>query len=425
MRQLLHLLIVDRVRHRAIVQTLDGRWLLPTIACGERVRAPLAVARWLRDRGLRGFVFGQWAGRIDTAGSTIDWLVMVSLDAESPPPFPCSWFRVDRLHPSQALFEYDGWAIERVISNGEIAVRGPFGTPSWIDHVSTWVSRAAGSRCEPLACFRASSHEVVVAYSWRTSTLFFKGVAADCAIQAIAETEAARVVSAPFPATIALERRGDGSIWRLTARCTGNALVRSLNEITTMRAAADVARLQRDLQHDNGLRTALPATDLNRARMTMASLMARYGAGDVPADIDVAFEDVASIETGWTPLDPDPANIFISDRSLQYFDLDAHLAALPLALGVLSQRLTRYTARGDGRLREKVREAYADAWHTGVPWPAVETIAEIVDLTMGWERIQRNAARGEVSGSLHVIERRIASRLSEVLGTRQISRSGR
>ena len=424
MRQLLHVVAVNR-RGNVLAQSSRGRWLLPVVACAERIRAPLAVAGWLRDRGLRGFVVGQWAGRIDTAGSTIDWLVVVSLDAESPPPFPCSWFRVDRLHPSDALFEYDGWAIDRITSNGEIGVRGPFGTLTWIDQVSAWVSRAAGSRCEPLACFRASSYEVVVAYAWRASTLFFKGVAADCAIQAVAEIEAARVVSAPFPATIAHERRCDGSIWRLTAGCPGNALVHSLNEITTMRAAADVARLQRDLQHDMGLRTALPAADLNRVRLTTASLVARHGARDVPDDVDAAFEEVASIEPGWTPLDPDPANIFISDRSLQYFDLDAHLAAPPLAIGVLSQRLTRYAARGDGRFREKVRQAYADAWHTRVPWPAVETIAEIVDLTMGWERVQRNAARGEVSGSLRVIERRIASRVSDVLGKLHISRSDR
>jgi hypothetical protein len=395
------------------------------VACTERIRAPIAIDKWLRDRALRGFVVGQWAGRIGPTASTIDWLIMVSLDGESPPPFPCSWFRIDRLCSSDALFEYDGWAIDRVVSNGDVGVRGPFGTLGWIDEVSAWVSRAAGGRCEPSTCFRASSHEVVVAYSWRASTLFFKGLAADRTVQAVAEMEAERVACESFPRTIAHERRCDGSIWRLTSRCEGEPLARSLDEITATRTAADVARLQRDLQHDMRLRTVLPAIDLDCVRQTMASLLARFDARDVPADIDAAFEMMASIDTGWTPMDPDPANVFISGRTLQYFDLDAHLAPPPLAMGILCQRLERHAARRACRLRERVREAYSDAWQSHVPWAAVETISEIVDLTLGWERVQRNTARGEVSGTLDAIERRIAFRVCEVLDKRQLSRSDR
>ena len=391
MHQLLHLLIVDRSRRRAAVQTFGGRWLLPAIACGERVRATVAGTRWLQDRSLPGTVVGQWKGWIGPEGTTVDWLMPALLDTVDV-PHGCVWLAIDALRSSRAVLEYERWAIDSVVgAGGAVGVHGPFGTLSWIDEITGWVSNAVRSRCEPVRCFRASPHEVVLEYSCQGRTLYFKGLAQDCAVRAVAEEAAERAAPSAFPVTIARELRPDGSTWRLTTRCAGDPLRRRLDGAQTRRVVADVERLQRSFQGDARLLTALPQLDLDRVRATAAWLRARQG---FPADtsyLDSAFEEARAIAPGWAPLDLDPANVFATDRAFQYFDLDAHLAPRPLATAIFRARVGQLEAGDKFRV-----------------------IAKIVELTMGWERVRRNVDRGELSGYVSTVERRIALRVSAV-----------
>jgi len=415
MRQLLHLLIVDRERHRAIVQWLNGRWLLPTIVCSERARAPLAAATWLRERDLSGLVVGQWAGRIAPAGSAVDWLMAISVAGDAVPG-TCSWCPIDRLASHRALIEYQGSATATVLSRACPGVRGPFGTFGWIDAASAWVARVTGARCQPAVCYRTSSHEVVVAYSCAGITLYFKGVAEDCASSAVAESEAARAAPESFSRTLAQERRHDGAIWTLTSSCAGEPFRGPpLDHSIAVRIASDIARLQRRLRCDIALQSVLKPLDLDHTRAVMTTLLARPGCSPSHARVEAAFEYVANIETGWMPTDLDPANVRVSANSLQYFDLDARLAAPPLAIAIFSRRIEQRSADGCIEMSQHIRGAFEAAWRENVPWAAIDIVSGIVELTMGWERVQRNIQRGELAGDVEIVEQRIAQRLFQLI----------
>ena len=410
MRQLLHLLIVDRERHRTIVQWLHGRWLLPTIVCGERARAPLVAATWLRERGLNGFVVGQWAGRIAPARSSVDWLMAMSVEGDAVPS-PCSWFPIDRLSSHESLIEYQRSAIAELFSRDCPGVRGPFGTLSWMDTASAWVARVTGTRCQPSACFRAGSHEVVVAYSCVGATLYFKGLAEDRACSAVAESEAARAAPGSFSRTLAQERRHDGAIWTLTSSCRGEPIRSPLDNSVAVRIASDTGRLQNRLHRDIALRSVLTPLDLDHTRAVVTSLLSRHGFSPSHARVDAALATVGTIETGWAPMDLDPANVRVSADSLQYFDLDARLAAPPLAVAIFSRRIEQRSADDCIQLRERIRAAFEASWGRTVPWAAIAIVSAIVELTMGWERVQRNVQRGELTGDVAAVEQRIAQRL--------------
>jgi hypothetical protein len=414
MRQLLHLLIVDRERHRAIVQWLDGRWLLPTIACSERARAPLVAASWLRERGVNGFVSGQWSGRIAPAGSSIDWLIAISVEAGRLPS-PCSWCPVDRLSSHQALVEYQGSAIAEAFARGRPGVQGPFGELSWIDAASVWVARATSARCRPSACFRASPHEVVVAYTCSGTTLYFKGLAEDRAFSAVAECEAARSAPGSFSRTLAQERRHDGAIWTLTSSCAGEPVRRPLDDSIAVRIASDVGRLQRRLHCDIALRSVLTPLDLDHACTVMGSLLSRHGFSPSRARVDAAFEAVGNIEPGWAPTDLDPANVRVSPDSLQYFDLDARLAAPPLAIAIFAGRVEQGSTDRCIQLRRRIRAAFEASWKRSVPWAAIDIVSAIAELTIGWERVQRNVYCGELTGDVEAVEQRLAQRLIQLI----------
>lgn len=403
MQQLLHLLIVDAAGQASLCQTIDRRWLLPVVACGERERAPLVAARWLFERRLDGVVAGQWLGRIAMDGRSIDWLIAIAAGGQRrPSPFCCG--RLDSLAAGTAVLQYQQWAVRAVTKADGIGVAGPFGSIGWIHDARSWVEGTGCNRGSTSTSFRASPNDVVLGLCDGSARVYFKGVAADRATEIRAMAAAARAVPGSFPRTLALEVRADSTRTLLEA-CPGVPLARLRDAGAAVRVAADIGRLQRLIPGGLPASSAAPL-NLDDVFEDADGLLERAG---LPRDSATrrAFDDVASLPRGWTPLDLDPANVFADGPAIRYIDLEPRITALPIALPIFARRVG-----AAGEHLGALRRAYESASGRHVPWQSVDLVAGIVEVVTGWRRVLRNVESGEVSGPLDGVRRAAARRLA-------------
>jgi hypothetical protein len=414
MQQCLHLLVADRSRRAVLAQTIDGRWLLPAVACSERARATLLAATWLSGRHLIGHAVGQWLGRVTSDGRSIDWLLVIRLAPESQKaPLPLSWVPFERLRDGRAVLGYQQWAISAAVRDA-IGVSGPFGSFAWTDDVESWVSAAGGIDAKRDVCFRASAHEVVLGLRSGSRYVYFKGLAADGADEARALAAASLELPASFPETLAIETRQDGSLWWLMAECPGVPMTRACTPRDCIRVAADVGRIQRQV-FDRGILGTTPALDIPAVVSEGKQLVARAGLPAAPRALDDALDRVASLVAGWTPLDLDPLNVFLDEAQVRYIDLDVRLAPAPLALSIFGRRvIPRLGADAPPDLLAEMRRAYESEWHATIPWDAVDLVGHVVEMVSGWRRMMRNVERGEVTGATDVMASIVASRIERV-----------
>jgi hypothetical protein len=394
MPQLLHLLIVDRDRRRALVQRHGGRWLLPIAACGERARGPSIVARWLADHAIDGAVVGQWRGRLSYDARACDWLLIVAASRGQAAPATLVWTPVDELRSSPAMVEYQLWALMG-LSAGDLSVPGPFGRLSWIDDVVRWASeRAAVDLTRRTVCYRASPYEVVVRLQGEVGRFYFKGLAAAAATDAMAMHAASVAAPGSFTPTIALETTPDGTVWWLMGECAGQTLVSTMSSSHVVRVAADVCRLQQKLLDTR----PVSRLDLGSLLSGAHELLQPCDAG-VQSRVAVAFDYVSGLRTGWTPLDLDPTNVLVSASGIRYIDLEPRIAAMPLSASIFAHRLCRRLGIGlESDLIAAVRRAYEQASGESVIWKQVDIAAASVEVLLGFDRLKRNVERGDVSG---------------------------
>jgi hypothetical protein len=413
MRQLLHLLVLDPERTAAMGQSHDRGWTLPIIACHEHARAPRIAQRWLSDRGLRGFVAGQWIGRVAADVRSVDWLVvLVVRDTAFPVPAPMSWLALGQLCSRPGLVEYQVDAVRRVTGRG-LTVDGPFGSVVWVDQVLAWIRELLRTRnVVTIDCYRSSPREVVLGVSTHRGRVYFKGLAADRAREAACTILVSAGEPLKFPRTLACEHRPH-STWWLMEECSGTPLSRLMRGGDLVRAAADVASLQRTVVVNDALRRTLPLLDLEAIREAAEELSSRAGHSFAPGTFHCCLEQVNSLEKGWTPLDLDPVNVFLRESSVSYIDLDPWFAPMALAGSTLVRRCRRRLAPGpqtdlDGALRRALERG----WGTPVPWTAVDVVSGAVEIIRGWQRLERSLRCGELEGPVERLAGIAASRLT-------------
>jgi hypothetical protein len=399
MEQFLNLLIVDRRRRTALIQTVDRRWMLPVVACGERARAPLVATRWLTARAVTGVVAGEWLGRIAPDGRSIDWLIAITADppVESP---PFSWASIDGLEASKAVADYQAWAVDRVVTRGGIAVSGPFGALDWIDHARSWIESTGLTGLSNPVCFRASANDTVLGIRHGSAEVYFKGSAPNRGSDLHAMAAAARALPDSFPRTLALEESTDATRW-LIEGCAGVPLARLCLDDDAVRVASDIGRLQRRLSPESP-----PST------LSLSDTLADAGGPLEAAWSDAvrrAFDEVISLPSGWTPLDLDPSNVFVDGPRIRYIDLEPRITAVPMALSVFARRLG-----ASGKLLQALRCAYESTLRERIPWQAVDLVSEVTEIVTGWRRVLRNVECGEVTGPLDGVARAARRRLISV-----------
>jgi hypothetical protein len=398
MQQFLHLLIVDRRRRSALIQTVGRRWMLPIVACPERTRAPLVASRWLIDRQLTGAIAGQWLGRITPKGHSIDWLMAIATDA--PLTAAPSAASIDWLQPATAVLDYQAWAVGQVATR--LRVSGPFGSLEWIDDACAWAEGTGLGGVWSPACLRASANNVVLGLRSGLGDVYFKAAAADRASDLHAMAVVARAFPESFSRTVALEEIS-GSTRFLLERCPGVPLVRCRDHDNAVRVASDIARLQQRIDLES-LPSTLNLSDiLDRAD----SLLDRTGLPPLSGTTRRAFGDVMSLPQGWTPLDLDPSNVFVDGRQVRYIDLEPRIVATPMALSIFARRLA-----ATGEFLLALRNAYELTSGQRVPWRSVDRVSEISEVVTGWLKVLRNVDCGEVSGPLDGVERAAAKRLA-------------
>ena len=411
MPQLLHLLIVDRDCRRGLVQMHGRRWLLPIAACSARARGTAILRSWLSAHAIDGDVVGQWRGRVSADARACDWLLIVTAGHAGPAPAGSSWRPLAELRTSPSLVEYQSWALSGLRVE-PLGVPGPFGQPSWLEHATRWAADRSGLEIvgHPL-CYRASPYEVVVGFEAGGGRLYFKGISTDTATDAaalVALHGASKVAPESFARSIALEAAAEGTLWWLMEACPGEPLVSATSAEAAVRVAEDAARLQRRLNEGLAAHSAL-VLDHGRLRERALDLLAPCDAGAAERAVVKAFECAASLPAGWTPLDLDPANVFVRGSEIRYIDLDLRVAPMPLALSIFARRL-------DGTLTGDLRRSYSRALGESVPWRAVDAAAVIVEAMLDLERFERLAARGDVSGPSDVLRKNVRSRLAAAAG---------
>src|SRR5581483_2779677 len=129
------------------------------------------VDRWAQGCGIHGRTIGQWLGRVTNGTGAVDWLAIVSASVERSKiqSSDMRWASLASLTSSSACVEYQEWAIGKALANTQLpAVRGPFGTMTWIDDVEAWI----GGPC--LVPYRVSAQEVVLECRAGGQRAFFK-----------------------------------------------------------------------------------------------------------------------------------------------------------------------------------------------------------------------------------------------------------
>jgi hypothetical protein len=426
MQQLLHLLVVDRDRRTVLAAWHDARWLLPLISCPETVRSGPRVLRWAAERDLRGSVAGQWLGRVTPDGAAIDWLLVVDVRATSPnaPPGLC-WASRDALASSPSLLEYQQWAIRRATKvDGSLAVAGPFGSLTWPEDVTAWACDAAGVACvESVIPHRTSPHHVVLALSTLRGYFYFKGLGSECASEPSTTATLSSLAPDRFARTRALESRSNLSTWWLTEACPGQALARRPSADGAARVAAACADVQRRVLTSGAI--GIPCIDLSSAE---AWAMEVFEDSDVGADSGPcraatarAFRTASrnDVARSWIPLDLDPENVILDeDGGVRFIDLDdSFVGPAPLALATFARRVARLQVASqiDVGPADELYLAYAEAWPMGVLMGCeridFEIVSTVLEAHLGWSRVMKCAARGEVAGALDSIRARLARRL--------------
>jgi hypothetical protein len=425
MPQSLHLLVVQRDCRRALVQWFDGRWLLPIRWCAEDTRAAVAIDRWARECGIEGEVAGQWLGRLSAKESSVDWLVVVRVESMAILP-PLSWTSLASLTTASSLSEYQQWAIERVLRGAELPrVPGPFGSTDWLTEVRTWVESHLRCRVESMRVHRATAYEVVLEVTTQAGNAYFKGLSPDRAVEATITAKFAEVMPDAFAPTVALDAREDGTVWWLMRECRGVALDCREDARAALDVSVALARAQQRLEVASAIAPRLDLADV----MTWAcGLFERSVDTAVTDEVLVAIAgwcgrvQSADVPYSWIPLDLDPRNVVIDGPAVRFIDLDqSYYGPGCLACATFSQRCTL----ADGN---SIRRAYERTWGEalsigGVQRTDLDRVSLLIEDYLGWTRFMRNHRRGEVSGPLDAIERRIAARLAGALtGRRGLAR---
>ncbi|HET7695962.1 MAG TPA: hypothetical protein VFK57_09670 [Vicinamibacterales bacterium] len=404
MDQRLHLLIVDRRRGTALAARYGPRWLWPTIACGERVRAGLAAARWCAARGLAADIAGQWLGRIDAGVS--DWLIAVAArGARSGAVAPLEWIELDALLDAASVLDYQTWALARCVRRGAMPeVDGPFGNLDWPAHVGEWIRAAVDSDVREWIPYRISAHELVLGVETARTRVFFKGLTGARTSEACITQTLCAALPDSFAPTLALAPRPAATVWWLTGFCTGHAC-RDASLVATA-----LARVQQRLALSTGDGCSLDPLPIERAAAWAAAAPAGIER-DLTIDACAHVMD-ASPARSWIPMDLDPSNVVADGDRVRFIDVDDSFAGpAPLALAAFARRC------GD----RSGYAAYELAWSPpleGIDWRRHEIAAAVFQAWSGLESFRRNAARGELRAAPDEVELRVRKRLAMELHRR-------
>ena len=404
MRQVLHLLIVDRDRRAALAARYGARWLLPVVTCDESARAAPLIAGWCAGRSCKPSVAGQWLGRIGPDAT--DWLVPVAAVAGCwTADAGFEWISLDALSAGASVLDYQTWALAAALVRGALpSVRGPFGNLEWPERVLAWIGDAAGS--VPLAStpYRVSAHEIVLGADMACGRVYFKGLSQGREAEAELTRRLAAVAPGSFPHTVALERRDDGSEWWLMAACPG----RPGGDAKT--AAQALAHIQQRLIGLGPRALALPAIDLDAAAQWAGKLLPDPACRIVVSQSCIEVTR-ASIPRSWIPMDLDPTNVLLDEESaVRFIDVDdSYWGPAPLALATFARRSADPAT---------ARRAYEQSWVpalSGIEWRRLEVAATVFQAWLGWNRLKRNVERGEVCAALDQVEAAIRERLSKAI----------
>ena len=412
MKQHLNLLIVDRDRRSALAATCGSRWLLPVLTCGERTRAGPLAARWCAERDVTGDVAGQWLGRVTS--DAIDWLVVVAAAPDTiVSDASLEWRSLDALMSHPPVLEYQQWALGRTLAHGGLpSVEGPFGNLWWPDQVRAWIGAAVGSRLTSSTPYRAGAHEIVLGADCAPGRVYFKGLVGERATEARLTQSLAAIAPDSFARTLALDQRADGTVWWLTAACAG----RSGDD--AHRTAETLARIQERIL-TTGAPLELAALDLLAAAGWACELLGESPSGDVVRR-HCARVVSAAMPATWIPMDLDPTNVLVDDDDrVRFIDVDdSFWGPAPLAMATLAAR-TLPSARGARPSDLAIYRTWETAWSaplTGLDWAAFETAATVVQTWLGWRRLERHIARGEVYVDGDLAAERVCRRLANAIG---------
>jgi hypothetical protein len=414
MQQLLHVLIVDVRRGEALVAERAGGWLLPILQATERTRIAALVEPWVRARGIRGRMVGQWLGRLTTDGDAVDWLAIVSARAEQ-----CEisisdlrWLTLASFATSHSCVEYQRWAIEMALANSALpSVHGPFGTMTWIDDVESWL----GERC--LTPYRLSAHEVVLECRARGKRAFFKGLSCRRAAEAILTSQLATLAPESFPKTIDIATRPDGSVWWLMDACPGVPLSTDLAVRNAALAAATYARVQRQVMDSLAFNRsfALEHVPLDRLSRWATELIGDRSDG-CRRIIDACERvEACGAPQSWVFMDFDPRNAFVDRDRVRFIDLDnSVLSSAPLGVATFGRRVE---AAGFSDL-EAVYGSYFESLRIPttidcVTLRAFELVSLVLECRLAWKRVLQKTQDDEVYGAVDYVRRRLARRLAE------------
>ena len=403
MPQILHLLIVDAARGLALVATFGGRWLLPVLTCGERVRADRYALRWVTSRGFEADVVGQWLGRVGRAGT--DWLIVLTVTFDHLDP-QLSWTPLGELRSATAVVEYQAWAVAKSLDDSALpSVPGPFGRVGWHAEVKAWIERVSGGSCACFVPYRAGAHEVVLGAQGVSGPVYFKGLFAE----RNAEARLTRLMSdldpSLFARTIALEPCVDGTAWWLTAGCPGRPAVEGQVVVRAL------ARVQRRVLSSEPVRRALPTLDLPAAFAWARDLVGEGYRDALASCLQVVT--TPGVPRSWIPMDLDPVNVLAEENgALHFIDLDdSFFGPAALAMALFASRSRHQSSYG----------VYEQSWFpvmSGIDWPGFERAVAVLDAWLGWRRVVRNTARGDLYGALEPAEARIRERLVRILHRR-------
>jgi hypothetical protein len=282
-----------------------------------------------------------------------------------------------------------------------------------------------GSAVAALTPYRVGAHEVVLGADCAHGRVYFKGLTGERAAEARLTEALAAVAPDSFARTLALDRRADGTVWWLTAACPGQS------GSEAHRAAETLAQVQQHVLA-MGARPELAVLDLETAAHWASALL-----GDSPcgAPVRQRCADVmrADVPATWIPMDLDPSNILIDDEDrVRFIDVDdSFLGPAPLAMATLALRcgdrtlLSARGARPSGRAIYRTWELTWTSPLTGLDWAAFETAATVVQSWLGWNRLERNVARGEVYVDRDLAAERTRQRLARSIGAVSPYRSQR
>ena len=382
MHQTLHLLIVDRDRRAALAASYGSKWLLPLATFGERARTAPLIARWCAERGVTGDVAGQWSGRVTS--NAIDWLVAIAVRRGSAiTDSGLQWASLDALLSAPAVLDYQQWAVAAVLTGELPSVDGPFGNLSWPDELRSWIGNAVGSPVTSLTPYRVGAHEVVVGADCAGGRVYCKGLTQERAAEARVTQALAAIEPESFARTLASKDRGDGSVWWLTAACPG----RPGGDVH--RIAQALARIQQRVLAA-GVPPESPRLDLDAAAQWASALLLDSPSGDV-VHRRCACVMRADVPSSWIPMDLDPTNVLIDDdERVRFIDVDdSFVGPAPLAMATLAMRR-------DDRTPYRTYERSWSPPLVDLDWVAFETTATVVQLWLGWQRLERHIARGDV-----------------------------